>query len=160
MRSRQLAIAISKIVQENIANAQTVAPDLILISGPHTFKGRPDFIIAFRLLISLVEQFMGRQDQGRLLRDEEVLLDLQIVFFQLLYLRPEHNRIKNNSVADDIPRLLPENAGRNLMENMFDAVEFKGMTGVGPTLKTRHNLVLRGHNVHNFSLAFISPLKA
>ena len=42
---------------------------------------------------------------------------------------------------------------------MLPPVEFEGMTGIGPTLKARNDVVLGSQYVHDFSFPFVSPLE-
>ena len=52
-----------------------------------------------------------------------------------------------------------ENARWNNMQHMLYAVEFECMTSVRTTLKTRDHIIVRGQNINNFALSFISPLE-
>ena len=46
------------------------------------------------------------------------------------------------------------------MQHVFDAVELERVPGVRATLKTRNHIIFGRQYIHNFSLAFIPPLKA
>ena len=49
---------------------------------------------------------------------------------------------------------------RNGMKNMLNGIEFEGMSGIGPSLKTGNHIISGCQYIHNLSLAFVSPLKA
>ncbi len=65
------------------------------------------------------------QDQRGLLRDEEVgvFLHSDYTSMKLFYLCLKDKRIQHNAVADDVLRFFAKDAGRDLMQYMFDAVE-------------------------------------
>ena len=69
-------------------------------------------------------------------------------------------RALHDAVANNIARCLAKNAGRDLMQDVLDAIEFKRVPCIRTTLETRDDIILGGHYVHNLSFAFISPLKA
>src|SRR5690606_8969269 len=112
------------------------------------------------LFISHVQQTVRWQDECRLFRNEEILFDVQIELCQLFNLGFENDRVENNTVADYISCRFTKNARRDLMEYMFDSVEFKGMTGVRSTLKPGNHIVSGRQNINNFAFAFVAPLKA
>src|SRR5690606_26551752 len=119
-----------------------------------------DFVVPFSRFIGLIEQLVRRQNNRRLLRYKEVVANLQVILLEFFDFASEHDRVEHHPVADHVLGGLPKNAGRNLMEYMLDAIEFKGMAGVRASLKTRNNVIARGQYIDNFSLTFISPLKA
>ena len=60
-----------------------------------------------------------------------------------LYFSLEYYRIQHNTVSDEVNAVFPENPRRNVMCNVFDAIEFKCMSGIGTALKTGNNIIIR-----------------
>jgi hypothetical protein len=46
------------------------------------------------------------------------------------------------------------------MQNILFSVKFKGVSGIGAALETRHHIIVGSQVIHNFSFSFIAPLKA
>jgi hypothetical protein len=46
------------------------------------------------------------------------------------------------------------------VQYVFDAFKFEGMPGIGPALETGYDLVTGRQKIHDFPLAFVSPLQS
>ena len=95
-----------------------------------------------------------------LLRDIEVVGRLHILLAQSLNLSLEYSRLDEHAVAYDIKLFLVKDAGRNDMEHVLYAIEFKGVARVGTTLKTGYDIVSGRQNIDNLAFSFVAPLQS
>jgi hypothetical protein len=63
-------------------------------------------------------------------------------------------------VADNVGFLLVEDARRDNVQYVADAVELQGVSGVWAALEARDYIIFGRQNVHDFAFAFVAPLQA
>ena len=72
----------------------------------------------------------------------------------------ENDGVEDDTVADDVDDVRVENTAWDLVQDVLDAVEEKGVTGVGAALEAGYGIVGRREDVYDFAFAFIAPLEA
>ena len=70
----------------------------------------------------------------------------------------EQDRVKHDSVTDDVNLTALEDAGGYRAEHIFLAFEFKGVTGVGAALESGYYIITGCKDIDYFALAFVAPL--
>jgi hypothetical protein len=72
----------------------------------------------------------------------------------------EDDGVEDDAIANYIKDVRVENAAGHLVQDVLEAVEGEGMTGVGSALKAGNGIVGGSQYVYNFSFAFVAPLEA
>ena len=72
----------------------------------------------------------------------------------------ENDRVNDHAVAHYVFGSRAKNAAGNGMQHVLLAVKNQGVSGIGPALKTRDDIIFRGQDIDNFAFAFVSPLQA
>ena len=103
---------------------------------------------------------MIRQNQVRLLADEQPVADVDAESRQLLDLGEQRLRIDDHAVADDAGDALVQDARRNEVEHELAAADIHGMPRVVPALIAGHDGKMRRHQIDDLALAFVTPLRA
>ena len=92
-------------------------------AGPMPRDVVPIFLLAAARLAQQVELAVIRQDQVRLVADEQPVADLDAVLRQLVDLREERLRIDDDAVADDADDAGMQDAGRDQVQDELRAAD-------------------------------------
>ena len=145
---------------DEIADADATAADLVLVGRADAPRRRADLALPAAGLAEDVELAVIRQDEVRLLADQEAIADLDAERAQLVDLREQRLWIDDDTVADDAQHAVVEDAGRNQMEHELLAVDVNGMAGVVAALIAGHHAEMWREQVDDLALAFVPPLRA
>ena len=107
-----------------------------------------------------VEIAVVRQDQVRLVADDEPAADVDAGPCQLVDSAKQRLRIDDDAVADDAGDAGVENAGRNQPEDELRAVDVDRVAGVVAALIARDDVEPRRQQIDDLALAFVAPLGA
>ena len=147
-------------VLEDIAQTHAVACHFVGVGRADAFACGADFSGAFGSFVGCVEQAVCGQDKMSFLRELEGALEVDAALAEGLGFLHEKHGVKHHTVAYKIGFLVLEHARGYGAEHIFLAVEFKGVAGVGPTLKTGYHIVTRSEHIHYFTFSFVAPLEA
>ena len=159
LKLKQL-VFLAEVELQYVAHTDAGTGNLVGIGGADALQRRADLGIALGLLVGGVEQSVRRQNKVSLLRDIEVVGRLHILLAQSLNLSLEYSRLDEHAIAYDIKLFLVKDAGRNDMEHVLYAIEFKGVARVGTTLKTGYDIVSGRQNIDNLAFSFVAPLQS
>src|SRR6185436_9948409 len=101
-----------------------------------------------------------RQDQMRLVADQQPVPDVDAQAGQLLDLLEQRLRIDDHAVANGAHHAVVEDARRNQVQHELLAADIDRVAGVVAALITRHPLEARRHQIDDLSLAFVAELGA
>ena len=155
----QCAVAFHEVGQFGVAHAQAVAAGFVHVGGADAFQGGAYFGFAFGGFRGGVQQAVRGEDQVGLARDEQARGDVQAVLGQVLYFAGEDDRVDDYAVAHHVDGLFVEYARRDGVQDVFDAVEFQRVSGVGAALEAGDDVVSGGEHVHDFPFTFVPPLE-
>ena len=143
-----------------IADADAAPRDLVLVGRPDAARGRPEFALAAARLRQQIQIAMVGQDEVGLVADEDTGSDIDAGLRELVHLRKERLGIDHHAVADDAGDARMKNSGRNQPQNELRALDVHGVAGVVAALIPGHDRKMRGQQVDDLALAFVSPLRA
>ena len=143
-----------------VADADAAARDLVLVRRADAARGRPDLAFAAPRLGQQVEVAVIRQDQMRLVADENTAGDVDAVLRQLVDLGKQRLRIDDDAVADDARDARVQDAGRNQAEDELGPVHVDRVTGVVSSLVAADQRKMRREKIDDLALALIAPLRA
>ncbi|MBF8280154.1 MAG: hypothetical protein HW385_1586 [candidate division NC10 bacterium] len=103
---------------------------------------------------------MVRKDQVRVLADEEVFVDLDVQPDKLVDLLDQGKQIDDHAVAQDADLPLPEDPGRDQVEDNLFVSDDDRMAGVGAALVTGHGIEMLREEIDDLALPLIAPLRA
>ena len=103
---------------------------------------------------------MVRQDQVRLVADDEPIADGDASRRELVDLGKQRLRIDHDAVADDAGDALVQDAGRQQPQHELAPVGVDGVTGVVAALIPRDDRKIRRQQIDDLALALVSPLRA
>ena len=103
---------------------------------------------------------MIRQDDVRLLADQQPAVDGDAGARQLVDLLEQRLRIDDHAVADDAGHAGMQDAGRNQVQHELLAVHIHGVAGVVTALIARDRRKVRRQHVDDLAFAFVAPLRA
>jgi hypothetical protein len=101
-----------------------------------------------------------RQDDVRLLADQQPAVDVHAHSRQLVDFLEERLWIDDHAIADDAGDARMQNARRDQMEDELRPFHINGVSGVVPALVARDRREMRRQHVDDLSLAFVAPLGA
>ena len=143
-----------------VADADAAAADLVLVGGADAARGRADLALAAARFGQHVELAVVRQDQVRLVADEQAAADVDAEPGQLVHLREQRRRIDDHAVADDAGDAVVQDAGRDEVQDELLAAHVDRVAGVVAALVARHDVEARRQQIDDLALAFIAPLGA
>jgi hypothetical protein len=143
-----------------IADADAAPGDLILVGRPDTARGRPDLALATARFRQQIEIAVIRQDEMRLVADQDAVGDVDPVARQLVDFFEQRLRVDDHAVADDAGGAGMQDAGWDETEDELRAVDEHGVAGVVPALIARNDRKMRRQQVDDFAFAFVAPLRA
>jgi len=102
-----------------------------------------------------------RQDDLRAIADEEVVaINRDAGFAKLFHFLQESDGIEHDSVADDAPASLAEDATGHKLQHKPIAIDNDGVASVVSAGVTGHYGKLLGEHVNDFALTLVAPLRA
>ena len=143
-----------------VADADAAPGDLVFVGRPDAARRRADLPLAAPRLGQQVEVAVVRQDQVRLVADEEPRADVDAVSRQLVDLGEQRGRIDDDAVADDAGDARMQDARRDEVQDELGAVDVDGVAGVVSALIARDDVETRRQQIDDLALAFIAPLGA
>ncbi len=143
-----------------IADADAAAGDLVLVRRADAARRRADLPLAAPRFRQQVEIAVIRQDEVRLVADDEAAVDVDAVPGQLVDLGEERLRIDDDAVADDAGDAGMQDARRDQPQDELRAVDVDGVAGVVSALVPRDDREMRRQQIDDLALAFIAPLRA
>ena len=143
-----------------IADANAAAADLVLVGRADAARRRADLPLAAPRFAEHVELAVIRQDEMRLVADQQPVADLDAQARQLVDLGEERLRIDDHAVADDAGDALVQDAGRNEVQDELAPADIHRMARVVAALIAGHDGKMRGHQIDDLAFAFVSPLRA
>ena len=154
------SVALLEIREQDVADAQADAADFVGVGGADAFESAANFGVAAGFFADAVERAVRGQDELGLLGDVEVFDPIHPPIGQLLEFLAEDDGVEDDAVADDVQDMGVENAAGHLVQDVLNAVEGEGVTGVGAALETGDGIVGGCEDVYDFAFAFIAPLEA
>jgi hypothetical protein len=130
-----------KIGLQDVADAETNATNFVGVRGADAFEGAAYFGAATGFLVDAVEGAVAGEDELGLFGDVKVFGPIHSSIGKLLELGAENHRVENNAVAYYIKDVGVKNAAWHLVEDMLDAVEGEGVTGIGAALEAGYGIV-------------------
>ena len=146
-------------IAEQVADTNASPPDLVLVRRPDAARRRADLALAPARLRQHVQLAVIRQDDVRLLADEQPAVDADAVARQLVDLHKQRLRIDDHAVADDARDAGMQDAGRNQVKDELLALHIHRVPGVVPTLVARNRREVRREHVDDLAFAFVAPLR-
>ena len=144
-----------------VADAHAAARDLVLVGRTDAARGRADLALAAPRLAQQIELAVIRQDQVRLVADDQPVADRR---------RPAaaSSSISAKSACGSTTTPLPMTQvmpscrmpGRQQAQHELAAVGVDGVPGVVPALIARDDREVRRQQVDDLALAFVAPLRA
>ena len=145
---------------DEVADADAPAADLVFVRGTDASRRRADLALAAPRLAQHVELAVVRQDEMRLLADQQPIADVDAEPRQLFDLLEQRLRIDDDAVADHAQDTVVQDAGRDQVEDELLSVDVDRVAGVVPTLIARHDRKRRRHQIDDLAFAFVAPLRA
>ena len=152
--SERLAVA------EPVADADATARHLVFVRRADAARRRADLALATARLGQHVELAVVRQDDVRLLADEQPAVDANAGAPELVDLGKERLRIDHDAVANHAGDAGMQDARRDQAQDELRAVDIDRVPGVVPPLLSRDDREVRRQQIDNFALALITPLRA
>ena len=143
-----------------MADSKADAANFIGISGADAFEGAADFSITAGFFADAVEGAVRGQNKLGFLGDVEVFGPIHSPICEFLEFLAENDGVKDDPIADDVEDVRVKNTAGHLVQDVLDAVEGEGVTGVGAALEAGYGIVGGCENVYDFAFAFIAPLEA
>ena len=143
-----------------IADADAAPRDLVFVGRSDAARGRADLALTAPRLAQQVELAVIRQDQVRLVADDQPVANRDAGRGQLVDLGKQRLRIDDHAVADDAGDALVQNAGRQQPQDELPPVGVDGVPGVVPALVARDDRKVRRQQIDDLSLALVAPLRA
>ena len=143
-----------------VADADAPAGDLVLVGRPDAARRGPDLALAAPGFRQKVEIAVIRQDQVRLVADDQASGDVDAGLHQLVHLGEQRLRIDDEAVADDARDARVQNAGRDQPQHEFRAVDVHGVAGVVSALIARDDRKLWREEIDDLPFAFVAPLRS
>jgi hypothetical protein len=139
------------------ANANAI--DFIGVGRADAASGGADFAVTEACLPGQVHAPMVGEDEVGGFADQEVIGgNADALLAEFLHFREEPGRIHDHTIADHVEFVWPENPGRHQVEHVFGAALNDGVPGIVTALGAHDHIGITGEVVHDFSLAFITPL--
>ena len=143
-----------------IADADAAPGDLVLVGGPDAARGRPDLPLAPAGLGQQIEVAVIRQDEVRLVADDDPIGDVDPALRQLIDFGEERPRVDDDAVADHADDAWMEDAGRYQPQDELRPAEVDGVAGVVTALIPRDDVEMWREQIDDLALAFVAPLGA
>ena len=103
---------------------------------------------------------VGEHNVGSIRDQKLVRVHGDSSFFEVGDFLAKTDRVHDYTVANDTGLALPENAGRNEVENVFGAVGDDRVAGVIAALTTCNDIDRFCEIIDNFAFAFVAPLES
>ena len=107
-----------------------------------------------------IELAVIRQDEMRLVADDQAIADVDPGVRELVDLGEERLRIDDHAVADDAGDALVQDAGRQQAQHELPPAGVDGVTGVVASLVAGDDREIRRQQIDDLALAFVAPLRA
>ena len=143
----------------HVADADAAARDLVFVGRPDAARGRPDLALAAPGLAQQIELAVIRQDQVRLVADDQPFADVDAGAAELLDLGEQRLRIDDHTVADDAGDALMQDPGRQQTQDELAPAGIHRMAGVVTALIARDDGKVRGQEVDDLALPLVAPLR-
>ena len=143
-----------------VADADAAARDLVLVCRADAARSRADPALAAPRFAEEIEVAVIRQDQVRLVADDEPVADVDAGLCQLVDLGKQRRRIDDDAVADDAGDAGVQDARRQQAEHELAAVGVDRVAGVVPALVARDDRKVRRQQIDDLALAFVAPLRS
>ena len=140
----------------DVANAQTDTAGLVAICGANALTGGANLVLALGGLVGAVEHTVCGQDEVCAAADVQTALEVVAGAFQFHGLGHEEVGGNDTTVADDVQLALVEDARGDAAEHELLAFEDDGVSGIGTTGKSCHNVVAWGEYVYNLTFSFVA----
>ena len=114
-------------IAEQIADANAPPPDLVLVGGSDASRRRANLALAAARLRQHVELAVVRQDDVRLLADEQPAVDADPGAPELVDLGKERLRIDDHAVADDARHAGMQDARRDQVQDELLPLDVHGV---------------------------------
>ena len=125
-----------------------------------TARRRPDLPLAAPRLGQHVELAVIRQDDVRLLADEQPAVHVDAHPRQFVDFLEERLRIDDDAAADDAGDAGMQDARGDKVEDELRALHVNRVAGVVAALVARHGREVRRQHVDDLPLALVAPLRA
>ena len=143
-----------------VADANAAASDLVLVGRADAARRRADLALAAPRFAEHVQLAVIRQNQVRLVADEQPVADVDPESRQLLDLGEQRLRIDDHAVADDAHDALVQDARRNEVQDELLAADIHRVPRVVAALIASDDREMRGHQIDDLAFAFVTPLRA
>ena len=145
---------------DEVADPNAPAADLVLVGRTNATRGRANLAFAAARLAQHVELAVVRQDQVRLVADQQPVADVDAELRQLLDLLEQRLGIDHHAVADHALDAVMQDARGNQVQDELLAIHVHGMAGVVSALIPRHQRKVWRHQVDDLALTFVAELRA
>ena len=123
-------------IAENLAQAQSVAANLVGVSWTYAFAGSAYLGRTFKGFVCSIEQAVSWQYQMYFLRYLEHFLDVESTFLQISRLGSKQDWVQHHAVADDVDLTFLEYARRDRTKHILLVIKFKRVACIWATLET------------------------
>ena len=146
--------------QFNVTNTKTVAARFVHVGRSDALEGGANLVLSFGGLRSGIQQTVRRKNQVGFPRDDQALEAFGLHIQQLVNFLAEDDGVHDHAVANNVQRILVEDARGNRVQHVLDSVKLQGVSCIGAALKAGYHVVATGQYVHNFPFSFVPPLEA
>ena len=144
---------------EQVAHADGLLHELVRIDRGDAPAGGAELLVAQPVLFQTVQQLVVGHADGGPVADLQVLGgDLNAALPQALCLAVEMLKVDDDTGAQDVYRLIPEDAGGHKIQNEFALFIHHGVSGVIAALIAHNDVVLLAEQVHHTALALVAPV--
>ncbi len=141
-----------------VVPAQAATGRLVAVGRADALAGGAEVVLAARLLVEAVKDFVEGQDDVGAVADEEPPGGLDAAALQPRDFGAGLDRVKHHAVADDRHRVLAEDAAGDEVEFENVVPHHHGVPGVAAALAAHHDVRFLTEGVHDFAFALVAPL--
>ena len=145
---------------EDATHPQAHTVDLVAVCRADAAHGGADFIFALQRLAGGIECLVVGEHHVGGIAHVQPALGIDAGLEQPVDLLDQPDRIHHDTVADDAGCSLPQNPGRDQVQDVLGFADDDRVTGVGSALGTDDDVRLLGHEIDDLALALIAPLGA
>ena len=146
---------------EQVPHADAPARHLVLVGRTDAAPRGADGALAPGLLTVGVQQLVPREDDVRVVGDEQVRVILEeAALLEGVDLLDEHGGIQHHPVADDARLARMEDARGDQVQHRLLAPHHERVPGVVAPLEAHHHLGVLREQVHDLALPLVSPLRS
>ncbi len=142
-----------------VADAHAAARDLVFVGRADAARRRPDLALPAAGLAQEIQLAVVRQDEVRLVADDEARADRDPGPLDLVDLREERLRIDHHAVADHARNAFVQDPRRQQAQHELPPVGVDRVAGVVAALVPGDDRKIRREQIDDLALSLVSPLR-